>query len=171
MLLRRHGPRAVRRLLKSVAAQTITTEQPKEDDLRRAFSDLLISEEMFDMLGPAINSGRGHVPLRLSRQRQDEHRRADHPLLRHDGLDPQGHRRRGPDHQALRPGQPRADRARAAAGLLDDDDYDRRWIEIRRPTIIAGGELRMEDLEIHYDPVTKISEAPLQMKSNNWAPS
>ncbi len=33
-------------------------------------------------------------------------------------LDPQGHRRRGPDHQALRPGQPRADRAPTAPGLL-----------------------------------------------------
>ena len=53
------------------------------------------------------------------------------------------------------------------SGLLRDDDFDHRWIEIRRPTIIAGGELRMEDLEIHYDPLTKISEAPLQLKSNN----
>ena len=53
------------------------------------------------------------------------------------------------------------------SGLLREDDYDHRWIEIRRPTIIAGGELRMEDLEIHYDPVTKINEAPLHMKSNN----
>jgi hypothetical protein len=45
--------------LDSVIAQTIATEQPKEEDLRRAFSDLLISEQTFDMLGPAINSGRG----------------------------------------------------------------------------------------------------------------
>src|SRR4051812_6652536 len=43
----------------SVAAQTIASEHPKEEDLRRAFADLLISEEMFRMLGPAINSGRG----------------------------------------------------------------------------------------------------------------
>jgi len=33
--------------------------------------------------------------------------------------------------------------------------------------MLAGGELRMEDLEIHYDPITKICEAPLQLKSNN----
>ena len=45
--------------LESVAAQTITTEHPKEADLRRAFSDLLIAEETFRLLGPAINSGRG----------------------------------------------------------------------------------------------------------------
>jgi hypothetical protein len=39
-------------------------------------------------------------------------------------------------------------------------------VRITRPTIVAGGELTMDNLEIHFDPVTKISEAPLQMKSN-----
>ena len=43
----------------SVTAQTIADEHPKEEDLRRAFSDLLVSDEMFSTLGPAINSGRG----------------------------------------------------------------------------------------------------------------
>ena len=42
-----------------VAAQTITTEHPLEADLRRAFSDLLIADEMLQVLGPAINSGKG----------------------------------------------------------------------------------------------------------------
>ena len=51
-------------------------------------------------------------------------------------------------------------------GLLDESDHDRRWVRIRRPTIVVGGELRMEDLEIHSDATTKISEAPLQLKSN-----
>ena len=41
------------------------------------------------------------------------------------------------------------------------DDHDDRWVEIRRPTIVAGGELTMDSLEIYYDPSTKISEAPL----------
>ena len=54
----------------------------------------------------------------------------------------------------------------SSTGLLDSADYDRRWVHVRRPTIVAGGELRMEDLEIRYDPVTKVSEAPLQLKSN-----
>jgi hypothetical protein len=39
-------------------------------------------------------------------------------------------------------------------------------VQIRRPTIIVGGELRMDDLELHFDPVTKVSEAPIQLKSN-----
>ena len=53
-----------------------------------------------------------------------------------------------------------------STGLLDESDFDRRWIRIKRPTIVAGGELRMDDLEIHFDPVNKVSEAPLQLKSN-----
>ena len=57
-------------------------------------------------------------------------------------------------------------RPSSSDGLLDESTHDRRWVQIRRPTIVAGGELRMDDLEIHYDPTTKISEAPLQLKSN-----
>ena len=53
--------------LESVAAQTITTEHPKEADLRRAFSDLLISEEMFRVARPGDQLGPRDVPLRLSR--------------------------------------------------------------------------------------------------------
>jgi SpoVK/Ycf46/Vps4 family AAA+-type ATPase len=45
-------------------------------------------------------------------------------------------------------------------------DHDRRWIKIRRPTVVVGGELTMENLEIRHDPKTNVSEAPLQLKSN-----
>jgi predicted ATPase with chaperone activity len=149
----------------AISAQTITAENPKEEDLRRAFSDLLITEDMFAVLGPAINSGRGMflygapgngktsiaeritrcfgttvwIPRVISVEGQII---KVFDLANHEPLE-------------TRP-----------TGLLRDDDYDHRWIEIKRPTLIAGGELRMEDLEIHYNPVTKVSEAPLQMKSN-----
>jgi predicted ATPase with chaperone activity len=152
--------------LESVSAQTIATEHPKEEDLRRAFADLLISEQTFAMLGPAINSGRGlflygfpgngktSIAERITRcfgtsvwiprvlciegQLIKLFDMANHELI-----------------EESSPG-----------GLLDSTDYDRRWVHIKRPTIVAGGELRMEDLEIRYDPVTKVSEAPLQLKGN-----
>jgi predicted ATPase with chaperone activity len=150
----------------SVTAQTIANEHPREADLRRAFSDLLISEEMFQKLGPAINSGRGlflygfpgngktSIAERITRcfgttvwiPRVIN---AEGQIIKL--FDPVNHEPVG----TIRP------------SLLRDDDVDRRWVEIRRPTIVAGGELMMENLEIHHDPLTKISEAPLQMKSNN----
>jgi predicted ATPase with chaperone activity len=43
---------------------------------------------------------------------------------------------------------------------------DRRWVCIRRPTIIVGGELTMEHLELTFNESTRISEAPIQLKSN-----
>ncbi len=43
---------------------------------------------------------------------------------------------------------------------------DRRWVLIRRPTIIVGGELTLDNLEISTNRLTGIGEAPLQMKSN-----
>jgi predicted ATPase with chaperone activity len=43
---------------------------------------------------------------------------------------------------------------------------DGRWVRIERPTIIAGGELRMENLEITYTRGSGIGEAPLQLKAN-----
>ncbi len=45
-------------------------------------------------------------------------------------------------------------------------EHDRRWLRIRRPTVIVGGELTMDGLEIRHDPVSNVCEAPLQMKSN-----
>lgn len=43
---------------------------------------------------------------------------------------------------------------------------DRRWVEIERPVIWAGGELTRESLELVYDDETKVYEAPLQLKAN-----
>jgi len=44
---------------------------------------------------------------------------------------------------------------------------DRRWIKIRRPVIITGGELTMRMLDLEFNPIAKFYEAPLQMKANN----
>ena len=45
--------------LTAMSAQSIAKQGATQEDLERAFRDLLISQEMFDCLGPAINSGRG----------------------------------------------------------------------------------------------------------------
>jgi predicted ATPase with chaperone activity len=50
--------------------------------------------------------------------------------------------------------------------LLRHDSQDSRWVLVRRPTVVVGGELTMDSLEIRHNPRTHVSEAPLQMKSN-----
>jgi hypothetical protein len=51
-------------------------------------------------------------------------------------------------------------------GLIDPRKIDKRWVRIRRPTIVVGGELTMDNLEITLNTSTGISEAPMQLKSN-----
>ena len=50
--------------------------------------------------------------------------------------------------------------------LLSDEKIDRRWVRIRRPTIVVGGELTMASLEITTDSESGVSEASVQWKSN-----
>jgi predicted ATPase with chaperone activity len=49
---------------------------------------------------------------------------------------------------------------------LDALKHDRRWVLIRRPTIIVGGELTLEYLETRFNTSAGIAEAPVQLKAN-----
>lgn len=43
---------------------------------------------------------------------------------------------------------------------------DRRWQLFKRPSVMVGGELVMASLDLRYEPVSKVYEAPLQLKAN-----
>ncbi len=43
---------------------------------------------------------------------------------------------------------------------------DRRWGLFQRPAVMVGGELKMDALDLRFEPVAKIYEAPLQLKAN-----
>jgi predicted ATPase with chaperone activity len=150
--------------IESVHQQTIALEKPTRENLERAFNDLMLTDEMFNRLGPAVNSGRGlflygapgngksSIAERITSCFGAEIWIPRSILV--DGqiimlFDPQVH-----EEIPLEP------------SLLKEKEYDERWIRVRRPTIVVGGELTMDALEICYDPISKISHAPLQLKSN-----
>lgn len=56
---------------------------------------------------------------------------------------------------------------KAASGEGDSDHLDRRWVLVRRPVVMTGGELTLRMLNLEFNPVTRFYEAPLQMKANN----
>jgi predicted ATPase with chaperone activity len=43
---------------------------------------------------------------------------------------------------------------------------DARWVLCRRPFIVTGGELTLEALDLIFDPISKVYQAPHQMKAN-----
>jgi hypothetical protein len=48
-----------------------------------------------------------------------------------------------------------------------DSQLDQRWIRIKRPVVISGGELSLKTLDLNYNSNSRYYEAPLQMKANN----
>jgi predicted ATPase with chaperone activity len=53
--------------------------------------------------------------------------------------------------------------------LMEDEPargIDARWMKIRRPVIMVGGELTLETLDLVFDPTNRYYEAPFQMKAN-----
>ena len=47
------------------------------------------------------------------------------------------------------------------------DACDERWLLIKRPVIIVGGELTLKTLDLEFNTVSKFYVAPLQIKANN----
>jgi predicted ATPase with chaperone activity len=166
-------PVAFNDYLIAVQQQSIRHEKPDRAALQKAFNGLIIDENLLETLGPAANSGRGlflygepgngktsiaeclarcfketlYIPKTLS---------IDGQLIQL--FDPQMHSlvdlpQAAPqaDHLNLRDSTPK---------------FDQRWVKIKRPAVMVGGELTMEALDIKYNPVLKLSEAPLQMKAN-----
>jgi hypothetical protein len=59
---------------------------------------------------------------------------------------------------------PSAHPAVATNGL--PKNFDRRWICIRRPFLVAGGEMTIEELDLAYSPSLRFYEAPPHVKAN-----
>ena len=53
-----------------------------------------------------------------------------------------------------------------AVSIVRSAPRDRRWVRIRRPVVIVGGELTLDMLDLSFNPISKFHEAPLQMKAN-----
>lgn len=161
------APVSFRDYLHAMALQSIRTEKPDEKTLKNAFTDLLVDPSLFDILGPAIHAGRGlflygepgngktSIAERVTRS---FHQGIYIPkMLLIDGqwiklYDPQCHQlyesSASPEEAPLIP------------------SFDTRWVRIERPVVVVGGELTLDSLELKYNELTRISEAPLQMKAN-----
>ena len=56
--------------------------------------------------------------------------------------------------------------ARGTGSLRTGVRRDPRWVRIRRPFIMTGGELTMSGLDLVFDTTNKYYEAPFQVKAN-----
>jgi hypothetical protein len=128
--------------------------------LLNAFSDLVVTDQLLDQLGPALVSqkslflygptGNGKTSLaeRLTRVYEDS-------VLVPYAVEVDG--------QIIVVYDPVVHEKLADA----DAELDARWVRCKRPFIVVGGELTPSMLELRLDMATQIYAAPLQMKANN----
>jgi hypothetical protein len=150
----------------SVKAQSLTGQQTTVKHLRHAFDDLSINDRLLDRLGPAVNSGRG---LFLFGAAGNGKTSIAERVTKAFGQEIWIPRAIGVDGEIMRVYDPVGHEElplEACDGVYDNRKIDRRWVRVRRPTIVVGGELTMSALEVSMNGSTGICEAPLQVKGN-----
>ncbi len=140
--------------------------------LRQSLSHLVLSERLFQRIGPAINSGTsifmygppGNGKTTIAHAMGDM-------ILQESMFIPFAIYIDGQvvtlydsvNHQLVREED---STSRGTGSLRTGTRRDPRWVQIRRPFIVVGGELNLESLDLVFDDVNKFYEAPFQVKSN-----
>jgi predicted ATPase with chaperone activity len=165
--------------VEQVYRQAVTAINVSPEAIRAAFSHLVISDELFNAVGPAIVSGKSvfiygppgngktaitqaignfmntsggeiYVPYAFMTENNvvTIFDKAVHEPADGDGDD------RMEDNEAT------------IRRLLNTGAVDPRWVKIKRPVIITGGELTLRMLDLRYNPESNYYQAPLHVKAN-----
>jgi len=139
--------------------------------LRSYLSDLTLSEDIINRVGPAINSGTSVFIYGPPGNGKTSIARAiGSMLLRESMYIPYALYIEGQvvklydsvNHELI----PEKSVSESGTGQLKTGmRRDPRWLRIKRPFIIVGGELTLTDLDLVFNPVTKFYEAPFQVKA------
>ena len=131
------------------------------------FTDLVVSDDMLDQLGPAVSTRRamflyGPPGNGKSAMSAGIGRALGGAIYMPFALDIGGQivTLFDPVTHVLQPVD------EGSALLRPETATDPRWARIRRPVITVGGELTMEQLDLNFNKLAKFYEAPVQLKAN-----
>lgn len=138
--------------------------------MKRALEELILSETTFNQIGPAVNSGAsiflygppGNGKTTIARAIGRLLLLEDMTIPYAIDIDGQVVKLYDSVNHELSPDQENAVPGSGTGALKADP----RWVKIRRPFIVVGGELTMDGLDLVFDDVNKFYEAPFQVKAN-----
>jgi predicted ATPase with chaperone activity len=147
---------------------TVTTRT-----MRQILSNMVISESTFQRLGPALNSGSSIFMYGPPGNGKTSIARAFGNLVLSQNmyipyalyLDGQVIKVYDQVSHSLA-SDSESGSASGTGNLRSNTRRDPRWVKIRRPFIVVGGELTLEGLDLVFDDTTKFYEAPFQVKAN-----
>lgn len=156
----------------AILSQSRSRMMVKAQDLREAFSDLVLSDHIFERIGPAVNSGSSiflYGPPgngKTSIARAIGNLNPNQSMYIPYALYIEGQVVKLYDsvnHQIL----PEEVNHLTGTGMLKESlRRDLRWVHIQRPFIVVGGELTLAGLDLVFDDTNKFYEAPFQVKAN-----
>ncbi len=137
-----------------------------ESDVRLAMRNLVLSQEIIDRIGPAVNSfksvfvygppgnGKTSIAKSMARELLSGNIMVPHAIFE--------------DGQVIKVFDSEAHPVinSEQAQLAEANGLDKRWVRCDAPVVMAGGELTMQDLDLAWSDTNRYYEAPLQLKAN-----
>jgi predicted ATPase with chaperone activity len=156
------APVSLQSYIHQVRAQSVRHIEVHEPDIERGFADMVLDSKVLTQIGTAVNSGGSifiygptgagktsiaeRLPLVFAQDRVWIPYAVE------------------VDGQIIAVYDPLVHRSIAEQ---EAQKRDARWVLCQRPTVMVGGELTIEMLDLEFNPVTKFYVAPAQMKANN----
>ncbi len=151
-----------------VKRQSIRNIQVTRQQLLSAMGHLILPNELLDHLGPAVSAGRSILMYGPPGNGKSSISNGIRDALGDNIYVPRAIEYSG---QVITVYDPIVHTI--AEDLVDDPNslrrtsnrYDRRYVLCNRPTVITGGELTLDMLDLVYNPTSRTYQAPLQLKS------
>jgi len=154
-----------------IRLQSVRHHRVRRESLEETFDDLVLSPDVMDALGPAVNSGgsiflhgapgngKTAIAERLGSLVSSE-MFIPHSIIVDGSIvvlyDPVYH---------VRVDDPSEGEARGSSLVRRDFSTDRRFVRVKRPTVMVGGELTLDQLDLQLNPYSKVYQAPFQLKA------
>lgn len=159
-------PVSLKHYIEVVKAQTERRPTVNDADVRQAMQGLILSDEVLEYIGPAVNShesifvygppgnGKTSIAKAIGLGLLPGNVMIPYAIFE-DGqiikvFDPTTHEVVGSE----------------AAQLTEANYLDKRWVRCTPPIVITGGELTLSDLDLIWSDTSRFYEAPFQIKAN-----
>ena len=153
---------------KQTARQSITDAEITQERLEASMSHLVLPAGMLDQLGPAVNSGRSVLLYGPPGNGKSSISNGIRDALGDNIYVPQFLEYAGQVISVYDP------IVHTLAKIARDDgtslrrsgpDFDQRYVLCRRPSVMTGGELTLDMLDLNFNQVSRTYQAPLQLKA------
>ncbi len=145
-----------------IAYQTQNFPKVTLNDVKTSLSDLVLAADQVLVVGLAVTAGRSLFVWGTTGNGKTATARAIHRALQGELWIPHCIDVGGSVIQVFDPNiHERVDEQHSSMWEIDG-----RWVRIRRPLVVAGGEMTLESIELSYSPTLGLYELPLHAKAN-----